>query len=204
MVLAVLLMLVVRFYGPFISIGAATPGAYLDSSVLIPATPFTSAGTTKQTNSFSPCSFSPILPSHIPIMDREEEATQRISATMGLGDTPHKAAFTRAITNALNTKIAEMTFAQIADGMPQAETVQQSKSPHPPKGHPVYAHTELCAGAIEKVRELRQALDMGDLCSQAEVSETAPPAHLLQLMLHSCSRSIVPRRLGQDSSAYAS
>lgn len=99
-----------------------------------------------------------------------EEVSSRISVAMGLGGLEHQDALTRAINNILNTDIAETTLAQIVDGLPLADVAQDSKSPHPPKGHPVYAHTELCAGVIEKTHELRQALNFGHLTFEAGVS----------------------------------
>jgi hypothetical protein len=43
-------------------------------------------------------------------------------------DEPHRVAVTRAITNLLSTEIVEITFAQIGDGLPLAEILEDAYS----------------------------------------------------------------------------
>lgn len=74
-------------------------------------------------------------------------------------DDAHQVAFNRAITNVLATDLAELTFAQLVDGLPLLEVAGDQLKHRHTEGEPVFKHTELCPGAIEKTRALRRAFD---------------------------------------------
>ena len=80
-------------------------------------------------------------------MTDEPNKLGHLSAKVGLSDA-HLGALIRAVTNVLDTKIAETTCAQILDGMPLEEVFLDFKSARPPGGHSVYDHTHLCAGLL--------------------------------------------------------
>ncbi|KAF4856183.1 hypothetical protein CGCSCA4_v000797 [Colletotrichum siamense] len=86
----------------------------------------------------------------------------RISIDVGLGDGDHRDAFTRALWNVLATEIAEITFAQIIDGLPLSEVAQDSGNGSLPNGHPIHdLHQQLCPGVIQKTHEFRDKFDPG-------------------------------------------
>ncbi|KAI8315794.1 Aryl-alcohol dehydrogenase [Colletotrichum sp. SAR11_240] len=90
--------------------------------------------------------------------------THRISIDVGLGDGEHRDAFTRALWNVLATEIAEITFAQIIDGLPLAEVAQDSGNGSLPNGHPIHdLHQQLCPGVIQKTHEFRDKFDPGTI-----------------------------------------
>lgn len=65
--------------------------------------------------------------------------------------------------NVLRTKVAEFTFAQILDGLPTEQSLNDSYFYM--EGHPVYEleHKELCEGYFEKAREFRCRFDPSSL-----------------------------------------
>ncbi|KAJ3544308.1 hypothetical protein NM208_g3122 [Fusarium decemcellulare] len=75
-------------------------------------------------------------------------------------DGAHRDIFTRAITRILDTEIAEITYAQIIDGLPLALVAYDSRGGGPYRGHPIYnVHKELCSGIVDKTREFRRNFD---------------------------------------------
>ncbi|KAG8164179.1 hypothetical protein KVR01_006097 [Diaporthe batatas] len=82
------------------------------------------------------------------------------STVADLLDDTHQAAFQRAMTNVLATDLAELTIAQLVDGLPLWE-VADNTSRHKHKiEDAVYKHRELCPGAMDQARALRQKLDL--------------------------------------------
>ncbi|KAL1869603.1 hypothetical protein Daus18300_005457 [Diaporthe australafricana] len=74
-------------------------------------------------------------------------------------DDAHQAVFKRAMTNVLATDLAELTFAQLVDGLPLwGVAIDQSKHRHT-REEPTFSHRELCPGVMEKTRSFRQVLD---------------------------------------------
>ncbi|KAJ0117023.1 hypothetical protein J7T55_003439 [Diaporthe amygdali] len=74
-------------------------------------------------------------------------------------DGAHQVVFKRAMTNILATELAELTFAQLIDGLPLWDVaMDQSRKTHT-KEEPVYNHKQLCDGAMEKMLELREQFD---------------------------------------------
>ncbi|KAF4469570.1 hypothetical protein FALBO_3532 [Fusarium albosuccineum] len=75
-------------------------------------------------------------------------------------DGAHHDIFKRAITRILDTDIAEITYAQIVDGLPLADVAYDSAGGGPYDDHPIYdVHNELCPGVLDKTREFRQSFD---------------------------------------------
>lgn len=85
-------------------------------------------------------------------------------------DEAHQAVFHTAVTNVLSTQIAESTFAQIIDGFPLKD-VAFGNGGH---GHtiydPVFKHTTLCPGALEKAIQFRASFNPREMEMEVEVS----------------------------------
>ena len=79
--------------------------------------------------------------------------------------------FTRAVSNVLSSPIAEVTYAQIIDGLPLSDAALDTYEGTVCPGHPLLAERiELSAGALERTRELRSTLDATILKFDLEVS----------------------------------
>ncbi|KAL2258386.1 hypothetical protein VTK26DRAFT_8322 [Humicola hyalothermophila] len=74
-------------------------------------------------------------------------------------DLDHYHPLVRAIKNVLSTDLAEVTFAQLIDGLPLVSTVWDMRGSLLRNGHPLYSHDQLCAGAIEQARMYRDEFD---------------------------------------------
>jgi len=76
-------------------------------------------------------------------------------------DKEHRSVLVRAITRVLSTNIAEITYAQIVDGLPLAEVAQDtSRGAGIHDDHPLHdAHTKLCDGVFEQTRDFRDNFD---------------------------------------------
>ncbi|KAK4148634.1 hypothetical protein C8A00DRAFT_47553 [Chaetomidium leptoderma] len=76
----------------------------------------------------------------------------------------HRDIFIRAVTNVLSSQIAEVTYAQIVDGLPLSDTAFDVYRSCVCVGHPLLdEHQELCPGVIEHARELGANFDAGAL-----------------------------------------
>jgi hypothetical protein len=70
-------------------------------------------------------------------------------------DGEHRRLLERAIARILSTDLAEMTYAQIIDGLPTGDVAYESYNP-PYDNHPIdSAHDELCPGMLDKARQFR-------------------------------------------------
>lgn len=76
-------------------------------------------------------------------------------------DAEHLGPLRQSIANLLSTPTAELTYAQIVDGMPLATVFAEDHWFR--EGLPVMDHEELCPGVLEKTRGLRSALDVSSL-----------------------------------------
>ncbi|KAF9773639.1 hypothetical protein IL306_008521, partial [Fusarium sp. DS 682] len=75
-------------------------------------------------------------------------------------DEAHRDAVTVAISRILDTETAEITYAQIIDGLPLGEDAFEARGGTPHSDHPInYCHDELCAGILDKTREFRRQFD---------------------------------------------
>lgn len=75
-------------------------------------------------------------------------------------DDPHRGAITQAIANVLSTEIAEITFAQIQDGLPLAEVVDDASSNLLLPDHPIFKHTELSPKILDEVHAFHEGFDV--------------------------------------------
>ncbi|KAF4468892.1 hypothetical protein FALBO_4208 [Fusarium albosuccineum] len=93
-------------------------------------------------------------------MSESEGASKKIIDTLG---DDHRDTFCRALANVLSTHLAEYTYAQILDGLPTEESLDEG---YPRlQDHPVYElnHVELCEGFLDKAREFRAHFDPAEL-----------------------------------------
>lgn len=74
-------------------------------------------------------------------------------ATIDAMGTRHRQAFVQALMRVMETGVAEMTFAEIIDGLPTIGSYQDFHWPQ--DGHPATQHLEVCPGMIEKACQLR-------------------------------------------------
>lgn len=75
-------------------------------------------------------------------------------------DEPHRVAISRAISNILSTEIAEMTYAQIVDGLPLSQVFNDNFGGEDfEDDHPMYTHKELGPGVLDTVRGFRAGFD---------------------------------------------
>ncbi len=74
-----------------------------------------------------------------------------------------------ALANVLSTKLAELTYGQILDGLPTEQSLRDSFTYM--KGHPVYElkHDRLCDGVVERVRQFRSDFEPSTLRFQDAV-----------------------------------
>lgn len=84
-------------------------------------------------------------------------------ATIEILDGPHQQAVRLAISNILNTEIAETTYAQIVDGLPLIDVVRDVYGDLLWDDHPICAHTELGPASLETTRKFRASFDVGTL-----------------------------------------
>ena len=86
--------------------------------------------------------------------DDETPKPQKLSI-MDL-DTAHREVFSAAILKILATELAEITYAQIVDGLPLDHIARETSRPWFTRDHPFWdSHHELCPGVLDKVREFR-------------------------------------------------
>ena len=80
--------------------------------------------------------------------------------TVDVLDTEHYRPLVRAIHNITRTDLAEITFAQLIDGLPIVDTVWDMRGTLVSKGHPLISHDRLCDGAMERLRAFRDLFDL--------------------------------------------
>lgn len=71
----------------------------------------------------------------------------------------HQQKFRRAVLNVLSTSIAEQTLAQIVDGLPLKDVALDKRFHRHYVEEPVFDHTELCPGVLEKTITIREAFE---------------------------------------------
>lgn len=91
------------------------------------------------------------------------------TSTIEILDGPHQEAVRLAISNILNTEIAEATYAQIVDGLPLVNVVRDVYGDLLLDDHPVCAHAELGAGILDTTRNFRASFDLGTLRFESTV-----------------------------------
>lgn len=92
-------------------------------------------------------------------------------------DAAHRDALTKAISRVLSTKLAEMTYAQIVDGLPLESVARDGMDLE--SGHPFLDahHVELCPGVLERTREFRANFKAEKLEFNAKVSMDRSSTH---------------------------
>lgn len=89
-------------------------------------------------------------------------------------ETQHRDILVHAITNVLSSPIAEITFAQIVDGLPLSIVARDVYQRCVCPGHPLLTeHQELCNGVIQQTRSLGAAFDPAALQMDSRVSTRA-------------------------------
>lgn len=87
------------------------------------------------------------------------EEKQFLKSPIGRLDDSHRFAVTQGIANVLSTEVAEATFAQIQDGLPLAEVVEDVYSDLMLPDHPVSQNTRLSPHSLEKFHAFRDSLN---------------------------------------------
>ncbi|KAK7425893.1 hypothetical protein QQZ08_007607 [Neonectria magnoliae] len=110
-------------------------------------------------------------------------------------DDEHIVTFRRALRRILATPLAEFTYAQILDGLPTEESLEDSYVYM--ESHPVYklGHKDLCEGFLEKARSFRTSFDPSNLRFKQSVliavqssTPNSKPFHLrlIELVVVAC------------------
>lgn len=85
-------------------------------------------------------------------------------------DKDHQRAFTAALLNILRTNVAEITLAQIIDGLPLEDVAFSLRGHRYTIEDPVATHTQLCPGTLEKAKAFREAFDPALMRLRTDVS----------------------------------
>ena len=96
-------------------------------------------------------------------------------APLDILDEEHLQTLRRAILNVLSTDVAELTYAQLLDGLPTRRSLSESYLPM--LDHPVHklGHDKLCGGFLDEARDLRSNVDFSKFGFEAEVRLLAAP-----------------------------
>ncbi|CAP67156.1 uncharacterized protein PODANS_1_21720 [Podospora anserina S mat+] len=84
-------------------------------------------------------------------------------------DPEHYHALVKAIRNILSTELAELSIAQLIDGLPLMISVFESRGCLVGKGHPLLEHETLCDGALQQAKQLRDGFDPAVLSFSSKV-----------------------------------
>lgn len=86
-------------------------------------------------------------------------------------DEPHQDTVRSAIARILDTDVAEITYAQIIDGLPLGEVAFESRGGMPHDDHPInHCHDKLCDGILNRTREFHRTFDPAVLQFDSRVS----------------------------------
>lgn len=85
-------------------------------------------------------------------------------------DPEHRSAFSKAVQRVLSTALALETYAQVIDGVPLCDVAWDRYRHRLHETHPINYHEELCPGALEAAKSMRDELDLGSLSFEAKVS----------------------------------
>ncbi|KAK4247304.1 hypothetical protein C7999DRAFT_14649 [Corynascus novoguineensis] len=89
----------------------------------------------------------------------QNPANRRPHVAIEMLDPGHCKTLTQALYNVLSTDLAEVTYAQLIDGLPTISTVWEGRGIWAPRGHPLLNHSKLCKGALERTRMFRDEFD---------------------------------------------
>lgn len=87
-------------------------------------------------------------------------------------DAQHCSAAVLAIANVISTSRAEITMAQLIDGLPLCDIAREGRAPPVHKDHPLCEHLELCEGVLDKTRTWLGALEVSKLRIEQSVCQT--------------------------------
>ncbi|RGP78981.1 hypothetical protein FLONG3_2887 [Fusarium longipes] len=106
----------------------------------------------------------------MPSLALESETTA--TTNLSILDEDHRQILDRAIRNILSTEVAELTYAQILDGLPTEDSLWDGFDFV--EDHPVQTieHDEICPGFLEKARELRGQFQFDRLHLEPKVIQT--------------------------------
>lgn len=71
----------------------------------------------------------------------------------------HHHTLVQAIQNVLSTEVAEITMAQLIDGLPLMSTAWNMRGNLLLRSHPLSSHETLCEGVVEQAKAFRSAFD---------------------------------------------
>lgn len=86
-------------------------------------------------------------------------------------DEQHRSAVILAVTNILSTSQAEITLAQLVDGLPLRDVAKEGRGHTIGIGHPLQEHMELCDGALDRTRACLGALEVSKLRIEQSVCQ---------------------------------
>lgn len=81
----------------------------------------------------------------------------------------HRDIFSNAVHRVLSTELALKTYAQIIDGVPICEVAWDRYEHRLHQNHPINSHKELCPGALETAKSMRDRLDTESLSYHEKV-----------------------------------
>jgi hypothetical protein len=91
----------------------------------------------------------------------------------------HRSTFDRAVSNVLSLRIAEITYAQVLDGLPLADTAADNYHTITiPRKHPIWNHVALCPGVLQAIRDFHESWDSSILPFDCRVRQTSPTGTL--------------------------
>lgn len=102
---------------------------------------------------------------------------QRPRVAIDVLDLDHCHSLTRALRNVLSTDLAQVTYAQLIDGLPTMDTVYDMRGYMILEGFPLLAHEKLCEGAAERARLFCATFDPGALQFDSLVRENTLREH---------------------------
>lgn len=84
-------------------------------------------------------------------------------------DREHRDVFSNAVHQVLATGIALETYAQIIDGVPLCDVAWDRYEHRLHQQHPIKSHVELCPGALETAKSMRDEMDIRSLSFDSKV-----------------------------------
>ncbi|EGX91112.1 hypothetical protein CCM_05269 [Cordyceps militaris CM01] len=101
-------------------------------------------------------------------------------------DEDHRNSFIKALLRILHTEVAELTYAEILDGLPTSASYFDFF--YKQEGHPAINHTELCPGVLNRTYQLRDQFDLttlhfpSSLLSSFQATQLGTRGFLLRLL----------------------
>ena len=85
-------------------------------------------------------------------------------------DETHRGLLARAISRVASTELAEVTYAQLIDGLPLSDVAGDKGYTDFPYDHPIFEfHENLCPGIMDKTRKFRDEFRLETLRFDAKV-----------------------------------